>query len=201
MNTNDTRREQISALADGELVDAQLDQALAALRDGAARDDWELYHRIGDALRSEEIADVELRPDFSARFAARLDAEPTIIAPTALPAKDESPAPANVRRWAVPGFAAAAAMAGVAFFTTPQLMVAINGTPSLEAGQAIVAEVQPVEGTTQLTQGAGATAAGEVVLRDARIDDYLFAHQRYSPSVFSSAHYARSATLATEPGK
>jgi sigma-E factor negative regulatory protein RseA len=39
------------------------------------------------------------------------------------------------------------------------------------------------------------------VLRDPRIDEYLLAHQRFSPSMFSTAQYARSATFATDSGK
>jgi sigma-E factor negative regulatory protein RseA len=45
-----------------------------------------------------------------------------------------------------------------------------------------------------------ASQDGEV-LRDPRIDDYLLAHQRFSPSVYSTAQYARSATFAVESDK
>jgi sigma-E factor negative regulatory protein RseA len=200
MNTKETTRERTSALADGELPDAQLDLALAALRNDEARADWELYHRIGDALRSEDVADTPLSAGFSARLAARLDAEPTIIAPAALPAA--SAKKANARRWAVPGLAAATAMAGIAFFTTPQLMVALSEQPAPAVGQAVIAEVKQAAAVVPVAAAPGAEAAGsEVVLRDAHIDDYLLAHQRLSPSVYSSAQYARSATLATESGK
>lgn len=198
MNTKQTTREQISALADGELRDSQLDLALAALRDTDAKADWELYHRIGDALRSEEVADVSISEGFSARLAARLEAEPTIIAPAGLPVSRDA-AQNKVRRWALPGFAAAAAMAGVAFFTTPQLMVALQGEPAVSASESVVAEVGPA--VAPVPEANAVAAGGEVVLRDAHIDDYLLAHQRFSPSVYSSAQYARSAALATEPRK
>jgi sigma-E factor negative regulatory protein RseA len=39
------------------------------------------------------------------------------------------------------------------------------------------------------------------MLRDPDIDDYLLAHQRFSPSVYSTAQYARSATFATDTEK
>lgn len=198
MNTKQTTREHVSALADGELSDAQLDLALAALRNDDVAENWEIYHLIGDALRSEEVANVALSAGFSARLAARLEAEPTIIAPAAL-AVPPKPASQNVKRWALPGFAAAAAMAGVAFFTTPQLMVAFGGDAARAVPEPVVAEVRTVSAGG--LAAASAAANGEVVLRDARIDDYLLAHQRFSPSVYSSAQYARSATLPIEPSK
>jgi sigma-E factor negative regulatory protein RseA len=46
-----------------------------------------------------------------------------------------------------------------------------------------------------------ANAPEGVVLRDPRIDEYLLAHQRFSPSVYSTAQYARSATFATDSNK
>jgi sigma-E factor negative regulatory protein RseA len=38
-------------------------------------------------------------------------------------------------------------------------------------------------------------------LRDPGIDDYLLAHQRFSPSVYSTAQYARSATFVNDSNK
>jgi len=55
MNTKDMSREQISALADGELVDQQIDIALAVLRKPEEQVTWDLYHQIGDVLRSDEM--------------------------------------------------------------------------------------------------------------------------------------------------
>ena len=196
MNTKETTREQISALADGELDERQLDAALASLRDQDARADWDLYHQIGDLLRSDDMA-VGLSPGFSARMAARLDAEPTIVAPPSAvaPAQVKSAARSSARKWALPSMAAAAAMASVAFIATPQLMVAMKGDSSSTA-QA------PVQLAGGEQPGIVAASAPEgVVLRDPRIDDYLMAHQRISPSVYSSAQFARSATFATNPGK
>ncbi|GIZ51063.1 sigma-E factor negative regulatory protein [Noviherbaspirillum aridicola] len=205
MDTKQKTREQVSALADGELDDAQLDLALAALRDGDARADWELYHRIGDALRSEEVADVSLSEGFSARLAARLEAEPTIIAPA--PVVQAAATVSARRRWALPGLAAAAAMASIAFVATPQLMVALNGGgPATAAAEPALAEaktaapVVPVAVVGSVAEPA-VTDSGAVVLRDPHIDDYLLAHQRFSPSVYSSAQYARSATLSTQSDK
>lgn len=74
MDTNKKMREYISAFADGELPDADLELALAALREPDGQAAWELYHRIGDALRDEPGAS-SLSPGFAARLAGKLDAE------------------------------------------------------------------------------------------------------------------------------
>lgn len=76
MDTNKKIREYISAFADGELPEADLELALAALRDADGRQTWDLYHRIGDALRAEPL-EAELSPGFALRLADRLAAEPT----------------------------------------------------------------------------------------------------------------------------
>lgn len=76
MDTNKKIREYISAFADGELPDADLELALAALREEDGRQTWGLYHTIGDALRDEAVS-VELPPGFALRLADRLAAEPT----------------------------------------------------------------------------------------------------------------------------
>jgi len=202
MDTTQKTREQVSALADGELHDAELDAAFAALRNADAGADWELYHRIGDALRSEEVANVALSNDFSSRLSARLAAEPAIVAPVG-GVKTGQAVPASARRWALPGFAAAAAMAGIAFVATPQLMVALNGEATSAAGQPVVAEVRQTPPVVPVAAAGPAVAeeSGAVVLRDPHVDDYLLAHQRFSPSIYSTAQYARSATLATQPDK
>jgi sigma-E factor negative regulatory protein RseA len=215
MDSKTTTQEQISALADGEISVGQLDGILALLRDKDAQENWKLYHQIGDLLRSDDM-NVRLSESFSARLSARLEAEPTIMAPAAtlqnIPALSQGneaqnnvrPAKLVGRRWAIPGMAAAAAMAAIAFVSTPQLMVALKGTsPSSPASISVAGN-----NAGDLSTGGGgketvmaASSTGEMVVRDPRIDDYLLAHQRYSPSVYSTAQYARSATFATESNK
>lgn len=197
MSTNEMTREQISALSDGELSDEHVDIAFAALRGEGARADWDIYHRIGDVLRSGDMAG-GLSPGFAARMAARLEAEPTIIAPAAVAecVKGTASRLDSARKWALPSMAAAAAMAAVAFVTTPQLMVAMKDGNHRSQGLAttVAADIEQ--------QGlVAASATDGVVLRDSRIDDYLMAHQRFSPSVYSTAQFARSATFATDSSK
>lgn len=189
MNTTNMTREQISAFADGELSDGHLDVVLAALRQDEGRDAWNLYHQTGDALRSDEL-NVRLSADFNARMFARLDAEPIIMVPAnkRVAAKDASP----LRRFAMPGMAAAA-VAVAAFLTVPQMMTQ-NQAPTLASAPApVVASAAPETVTVASQEGE--------VLRDPRIDEYLLAHQRFSPSVYSTAQYARSATFAVDSEK
>jgi sigma-E factor negative regulatory protein RseA len=190
MNTKSLVQERISVFADGETSGEQLDIALAESRSEEGMTTWALYHQIGDLLRSDDMA-TPLTGGFSASMAARLAAEPALVAPV-LPVQARR---SGVRRIALPGVLAIAA-AAVAFVGTPQLMVAMHGSPVSGPAVAVVGD----SGLARTALNANAVRPG-AVLRDQGIDDYLMAHQRFSPSVFSSAQYARSATFANESGK
>lgn len=56
MNDDLTKREQLSALADGELSAAELQAALAYAQSDAGQQEWRMYHLVGDVLRSPELA-------------------------------------------------------------------------------------------------------------------------------------------------
>jgi len=210
MNTKEITQEQISALADGELSGAYVDMALAALRHNEGRATWDVYHQIGDIMRSDDMA-LSLSPDFTSRMFARLEAEPAmIVAPLAVgPVVAEQVAindgstaigKRSMRRFALPSMAAAAAVAAVAFITVPQMM----SVDKQSANPAILSAAQiSLASASNVNVGYGtpmvATAAGDTeVLRDPRIDEYLAAHQRFSPSLYSTAQYARSATFAID---
>lgn len=216
MNMDKMSREQISALADNELAESRIDGALAALRQPNQQAVWDIYHQIGDVLRSEDMA-IAMRPDFAARMAARLEAEPVILAPSLA---DRSAASqqteidkkrgtnSRFRRFAMPGMFAAAA-ASVVLITAPQLMVAMKGNAIQNNAQVMVASTkQPVSHASIISASvphsavavSGASSDG-MVLRDPHIDEYLRAHQRFSPSLYSSAQLARSATLAHDSEK
>lgn len=169
----------ISALMDGELDGGESGATLAALREeGEAREAWRTYHAIGDALRDSR----SLSPDFAARVAARIAQEPTVLAPTAVP----SPLRA---RWAVPA-AAAAGVVGVA------LVVTLGYGPNpLQQAPAPVAQTPP--------PAPAAKAELAQVPPPPATDDYLLAHQRYSPriSLPGVASYVRTVSAATPARK
>lgn len=213
--------ERISALADGELSSDELTIALAALRaSDDERDNWELYHRIGEVLRSDDM-DVSLSPGFNARMSALLDAEPTIVAPqaaleAAVPAVQAKPAngdhraaPSRLSRFFLPSAAAAAAAVAAVFVAMPQQAV-ISADSGKAAAQVAAVSVPSAISTVASNAGgnvapptaaqASALAQQGEVKRDPRIDEYLFSHQRFSQPL-NSAQYARSAAFSVDANK
>ncbi|KIA80464.1 sigma-E factor negative regulatory protein [Chromobacterium amazonense] len=71
-------KETISALIDGELDEPLVNKAIASIADDKDLDAaWEQYHLIGDAMRANRLASLDVR----AKVAERLAAEPTVLAP------------------------------------------------------------------------------------------------------------------------
>ncbi|MFM4786272.1 RseA family anti-sigma factor [Aeromonas veronii] len=70
-------KEQISALMDGDLSDAEVLNELEM--DSDLQDTWGRYHLIGDAMRGD--LQVNLQLDLSDSIMAVLEDEPTILAP------------------------------------------------------------------------------------------------------------------------
>lgn len=170
-------REQISELVDGELQESNAATVLAALREpGNARDAWQTYHLIGDAMRDTPV----LSAGFSARVAQRLAAEPVVLAP---PATAAPRAAAATRAW---GLRVAASVAAAGFVA----WVAFGPRPASEA-------VAPVAQAPQAPVTAQAEPAH--VPPPAAAPDYLLAHQRYSPGISlpGMAQYARTVSVET----
>ncbi len=157
----------ISALVDGELERHESAAPLDALKsDGEARDSWRAYHLIGDAMRDTRL----LSGGFAARVAAKLAQEPTVVAPARLALRLERP------RWQL--LSAAASLAAVAMVTG--------------AWYAIQEASVPGPQVAQVEQAAPAPAAAQVQPPDSA-NDYLYAHQGYSPrnSLQGMAPYVR----------
>ncbi|AON54258.1 sigma-E factor negative regulatory protein [Herbaspirillum seropedicae] len=119
--------------------------------------------------------------------------------------------PGRLVRFLMPSAAAAAAAVAAVFVAMPQqqAMVTADAKAVAPVSQVAVAPVNvpsaiATVSTTNanpqnVTQVSSLAQQGEVK-RDPRIDDYLFAHQRFSPS-YSSAQYARSAAFSTDADK
>lgn len=86
--------EALSALADNEASERDIQRACSAWREQPeARERWQSYQLIGDVMRSEGLARAKSSDaDFLAAVRGRLDQEPAVLAPAALP----TPAPASV---------------------------------------------------------------------------------------------------------
>lgn len=71
-------KESVSSLMDGELGRSDAEQVLLSLKeDEALRATWHEYHLIGDAMRGNRLAAL----DVTRRVSARLATEPTVLAP------------------------------------------------------------------------------------------------------------------------
>lgn len=199
--------EKISAFADGELDDGEVEAALAALRDPEARAAWDRYHRIGDALRSDDLS-FGMSAGFASKMAERLEREPALLAPS--PQRES--AAKNGKRFWLPGIAAAAAVV-IAWIATPYLITVDRGVrtdPVLASAPAAAPEqgahdetpLEKVKVDASVAPASAHDAFGEKarlrMLRDPDLDEYLLAHQRFSPSPYSAAQYARSAAFAAD---
>jgi sigma-E factor negative regulatory protein RseA len=145
-------KDRLSALMDGELDDRSAAEVIDALgRERDALQTWRTYQLISDAMRQSTL----LSEGFTARVAARLAAEPTVLSPGRL--KSEP------RKWFALSAAAAASLAAVA------LVGWLAFAPQPEV--APVAQTQPAE------------AQPVMVPLPTAANDYLLAHQGFSPRV------------------
>lgn len=157
----------ISALMDGELDARERHEPLAALGgDREAQETWRTYHLISDALRGTAL----LSADCAARVSQRLAEEPALLGP--LPSDVRPP---ERSRWFVPS-ALAASVAAVAFVGWVALSPQQGAVPIATAPQA-----------------APAKEPARLPLTSAE-QDYLIAHQAYSPrnSLQGMAPYVRT---------
>ena len=148
--------ERLSALMDGEHAPDELAGALEDLRaPGEALETWRTYHLISDALRDTPVTS----PGFAERVNARILGEPTVLSSARRPEAEARP------RW-LPLYAAAsiAAMSLVGWLAfvpqgpSPAELASAAPPPPAPAAQ------EPVR--QPLTPAA---------------NDYLLAHQAYSP--------------------
>jgi sigma-E factor negative regulatory protein RseA len=143
--------ENISRLMDGELDINEFDQCCSGLKRPDAMATWTCYHVIGETLRGSQT----LAVGYSARFAERLAAEPTVLAPRARPST-------GPMTWA---FAAAASVAAVTVVGWTAMSI-VGDNP------------------TAMARAREATALSAARLRPSTVPaDYLLAHQEYSPAV------------------
>ncbi len=195
-----------------------------------AQDAWEDYHRIGEVLRSEEMdvslsagfsakmsALLEAEPTIVAPQPAAAQpvapvAQPVVATQAGKAANGDHRAsrPGRLVRFLMPSAAAAAAAVAAVFVAMPQQAVvtadAKMAAPVAQVASApvnvpsAIATVADTNGNSQNVNQLSSLAQQGEVKRDPRIDDYLFAHQRFSPS-YSSAQYTRSAAFSSDADK
>lgn len=202
------RREQLSALADGELKGDDWSQALAFACDEEGQATWELYHLVGDVLRSPDLAQAtdsaflaRLRTELAQEpvVPRRLEAvaQPTVVA--SVPDQVDAAANASVFRWKmVAGFASLAAVAAIGWTSLATLQGGGSGAGAqlASAPERAVAE-----------QGAPVIAVADsdgqqVMIRDPRLDELLAAHKQFgsTSALQMPAGFLRNATFES-PGR
>jgi sigma-E factor negative regulatory protein RseA len=183
----------ISALVDGELDSRELNTVMDALEgDDVPRETWRLYHLLSDAMRDTALRSA----GFSTRFAEKLAAEPTVLAPGRLPAERG--------RWMA--LSAAASVAAVALVGWLAFAPAPDTTPGVLPGAPLASApmaarvhpastegVRPVMRQTLEPRRGSAPLPMRVLLPEAT-NDYLLAHQEFSPrsSLQGMAPYVRT---------
>lgn len=161
---------------DGELERREAAGAIGALQSGGeGRETWRTYHLIGDAMRDART----LSAGFTQRVVERLEREPTVLAPRQSLLTRPVPVPA----WS----ALAASLAAAAFVGWVAFSPQDAQSPAPKVAQAAPAAVP----------APSAQEAALVAPPDAA-NDYLLAHQGYSPrnSVQGVVPYVRVADEA-----
>ena len=213
MDKNLTQREQLSALADGQLDDEAWDQAMQFAHDDEGRATWSLYHLVGDVLRSPELAQHADNGQFLQRLQLRLADEPVpgrpvqenlqIVVPPQVRAVQA--ANASVFQWKmVAGLASVAAVAVVGWSSWSSLqststgasMAALSGAPAASATVALPAAA-PLSAAAPVVAQAGNAPAEPIMLRDPRLDELLAAHQQFgsTTALQMPARFLRNATF------
>lgn len=173
-------KEKISGLVDGDADPEGLRALIAQLREGEGRQAWDVYHQIGDAIRSTEPGP-QMSAGFEQRFAARFAAEPILLPPrrTLL---------ARLGSW--PTTMAAVAAAGFGFFIAPQLMR--DAGPSLPVSTTAATSVSiPAASVPTTATTAAADADGSL--------DYILLHHRAHASLYGATPAIRPAVLEAAP--
>ncbi len=81
MEKNQKNQQQISELMDGELDPNFLPLVMSSVYQASGREQWDMYHHIGDLLRSEAMGYVPTK-NFNEHLSLQLVNEPSFIAPT-----------------------------------------------------------------------------------------------------------------------
>lgn len=215
-------KELLSALVDGELQGEELAQALTWAEGNEGHGSWQLYHLVGDVLRSPELAHHSQR-DLLGGLRAQLAKEPPLALQPAQLEQLAQPQPpltsalagrvydpvanASVFRWKMAaGVASVAAVAALGW----NLMAVPAGQGALLAQAdsaqlaAQLASQVPMMSVPQADGSVIAVATGngnEVILRDPRLDELLAAHQRFGSkaALQMPADFLRNASFASTP--
>lgn len=208
----DSIREQVSALADGQLQGAAFAEAMDEIGARAElRSTWQTYHLVGDVLRSGAHAPCSDASAFLAKLQVRLAAEEVVATPipAAVPLTLEArqraePANEPVFRWKlVAGAASLAAVAAISWNWVGGMNAAPTGAQLAQVQSPPVASVLAAsdpKATSAITSAVPTrvqigSGAPQVMLRDARLDELLQAHQQAGGASQMPSTFLRNATF------
>jgi sigma-E factor negative regulatory protein RseA len=188
--------EQISALMDGELDEAETDRLLDQLqRDAGLRMCWTRYHLISDALRSDLTC--HIKHNVANRVIQALESEPIHLSPRRSPSQTKTKSTAWTPFFKpLAGLAVAASIAAVAVLslqTTAPLQTASPVNLAGLSGAAPVAQVSSAVGRSRWSAGRPSV--------ESKLDIYLANHNQYSMSTEMQGMlpYARIVGYETNP--
>ncbi|GAA4428244.1 hypothetical protein GCM10023090_26700 [Acidovorax lacteus] len=194
-----SKREQLSAWMDGELPPAEHGQAWEALRDPEAVRTWEMYHLIGDVMRSDDLA---RRPDVSFVLGLRERLQKEAIPPSALPVAETAAmtptteaANASVFRWKfIAGLASVTAVAVVGWAAWGLQGASSGAGPAMASATPAAAPTAAPPATVAVAEGPDGQ---QVMLRDPRLDELLAAHKQFgnTNTLQMPAGFLRNATF------
>jgi sigma-E factor negative regulatory protein RseA len=179
MEKDQKNRQQISEFMDGELDQQQITSVISCLRQPSGREQWDIYHRIGDLLRSDDMA-YSASENLCGRVTARLDNEPTFIRPT------KSQVKTIVGSW--PKTAAAAVLTG---FLIAPMMFHWSGHADIPMSIEIPSKL---ESEAVLLADAGS----ETVNSSAQLIHW---HQSSTPSLYGLRTVVHPASFTSQPRK
>ena len=172
--------EKISALMDGELEGPEADRALRFFRENReAREVWDNSHLLRDVLRGEAAPHF----DIAGRVALALEHEPVVFAPRQIVRKSRS--------WTY-ALSAAASLSAVVFVGWATFSANSPVAPPAEVAQAPAQVVQPAVEPELVSMPS-----------DSGMNEYLLAHQGFSPSttLHGVAPYVRTISVNPASGR
>lgn len=161
-------KQNISVLMDGELFEDEADSCLAHFKQSSdAQKNWAIYHLIGDVLRQPE----HIPSDLSSAVRARIQEEPTILAPRGRLVQQKAGSYA---------LSAAATLAAVGVVAWMSLQISPEATPQMVIQQA-------------------AFRPASMQFKP-NFNEYLMAHQEFSPStdMNGGATYIRTVSYSQD---
>lgn len=215
-HTPDSVREEVSALADGQLQGEAFARVVDRVCvDGELQATWRTYHVVGDVLRAGRHSACTDSGQFLARFQARLAAEPVKpLQPVPVALSESAPialqvdaANEPVFRWKlVAGVASLAAAAAIGWnwvgngaggpASGPQL--ASQQVPPVQSsteGSVLAAMQQNAPAASATTRVLVGSGAPQVMLRDPRLDQLLEAHRQAAGGAQMPSGFLRNATF------